>query len=183
MIAMTIMAMAGAVMFLGVETSLRSAIESQDEAIAAGLAEQLIDEVLGHHYTSPIIGDPYQTPLGPSAAEAAGDGRELFDDADDFAGYTAYPAEDTWGIALGTGDGAGGQRHPSFRLPESRFSRWKQQIDMYYVDEDSPWVKLTGSATSDVRCIEVQILQLSSNGQWKTLATAKRPFVYVPPQP
>ena len=74
MIGMTIMALAGTVLLLGVETSLRTAIESEDEAVAAGMAEQLLDEILGHHYTSPLIGDPYQTPLGPSGAEAAGDG-------------------------------------------------------------------------------------------------------------
>ena len=183
MIGMTIMAIAGTVLLLGVETSLRSTIEAEDEAIAAGMAEQLLDEILGHHYTSPIIGDPYQTPLSPSAAEAAGDGRELFDDTDDFHGYSAQPVEDTWGLALGQGDGTGDVRHPDFRLPTDRYSRWRQQVRVYYVNETSPWIELTGSSTSNLRGVEVEIQQINSDGQWKTLAVAKRTFAYVPPPP
>ena len=182
MIGMTIMAIAGTVLLLGVETSLRSTIESEDQATAAGLAEQLVDEILGHYYTVPG-GDPYQTPLGPSASEAAGDGRELFNDADDFNGFSAHPAEDTWAVLLGQGDGSGGLRHPNFRMPGDRFANWKQEVNVYYVDEDFPWVKLTGSSTSNLRCVEVSIHQLTSDGEWKTLATAKRTFAYVPPPP
>ena len=68
-------------------------------------------------------------------------------------------------------------------MPDDRFERWQQQVEIYYVDENSPWVRLTGSATSNIRCLEVQIRQSTADGQWKTLATAKRLFAYVPPLP
>lgn len=178
---MTIMALAGAVLLLGVETSLRSTIEAEDETIAAGLAEQLIDEIVGHPYSSPDFDDPYQYPLGPNSAESAGDGRSLFNDTDDYNGYVAHPAEDIWGMELGRGDGEGELRHPDFRLPPDRFARWRQEVSVYYVDDDSPWIPLTGSATSNTRCAEVRIQKQSRDGHWRTLATAKRVYTYVPP--
>ncbi len=180
---MTILALAGTVLLLGIETSLRTAADAEDETIALGIANQMVDEILGHRYMTNLSTNPYDYPLGPSSWEQGGNGRERFNDSDDFNGFTAQPAEDTWGVEMGCGDGAGGLRHEDFQLPPGRFDRWKQEVKVYYVNETNPSVKLTGSQTSNFRCLEVSILREEPSGAWRPLAVAKRVYTYVPPPP
>lgn len=183
MVGMTILALAGTVLLLGIETSLRTATDAEDETVALGIANQIVDEVLGHRYMTSLSNNPYEYPMGASGWEKAGNGRERYNDSDDFNGFTAQPAEDIWGVEMGRGDGEGGLRHEDFQLPAGRFSRWKQNVKVYYVDETNPSIKLTGSQTSNFRCLEVTISREESGGQWRRLSIAKRIYTYVPPPP
>ncbi|MCA9270890.1 MAG: type II secretion system protein, partial [Planctomycetales bacterium] len=88
MVAMTVMALAGSALLLGVEASMRTTVDNLDRAVATGLARQSIDEIMGHLYTA---ADPYQYPLGPNSWEKSGAGRERFNDTDDFHGYSSTP--------------------------------------------------------------------------------------------
>jgi type II secretory pathway pseudopilin PulG len=181
-IGMAVLALAGSVIMLGMEASLHQAVEAQEQTIAAGMAKQIIDEVLGQRYMSPGS-DPYQYPLSPNSYETGGNGRERFNDTDDYIGFRAQPAEDIWGVELGRGDGAGNLRNSNFRLDANRFARWRQEIDVYYVSATDPSQKLTGSQTSNFRCVEVRILFQDPSGSYRTLANVKRVYAYVPPPP
>jgi hypothetical protein len=75
--------------------------------IADGLAQQLLDEALTKCFVIPG-GDPLSNSLVPSGYEQAGLGRERYNDADDYRNFSAQPAEEIYGQAVGTGDDTGG---------------------------------------------------------------------------
>ncbi len=179
LVAITIMAMASAVVLLGIETSVQNADFNVDSMIAEGMAQQLIDEVLGTRYTGAAT-DPYQYPLVASSWELAGKGRERFDDTDDFNGFVANGAEDIWGQPLGTDDGQGGLRHESLRVRSGLFADWRQKVAVYYVDSNDPSVKLSGNKTSNYRAVEVTISRKGADGVDRTLASLRRVYAYVP---
>lgn len=183
MVGMSILALAAAVLLLGAQASLHSTMDAEDETIASGLAEQLLDEILGRKYMASLSSSPQQYPLGHNSWEAAGNGRERFNDTDDFHNFQAQPAEDMWGIELGQGDGTGSLRHPDFRAPPGRFATWRQDVELYYVDENDPTVRLIAPEASNMRCVVVTISREQSDGTMKPLAVAKRVFTYVPPLP
>ena len=113
--------------------------------------------------------------------ETTSQGREYYDDTDDYHGYTAQPAEDVWGIEMGQGDDIGGLRHPSFRLREGYFDDWKQTVEVYYVSESNPSVRLPNYSTSDLRAVEVCIYRQRENGALVELAQRRQVFSYYPP--
>ncbi len=176
---MTITVVAGSVLLLGVETSLRTTDEALEEMVAIGIAQQLMDETFGMRYME--MGDEPTGTLGPSSVEAAGTGRRLYDDTDDFDEFSAQPVEDSWGGTLGTGDGAGGRRHGNFQVNAQKMSGWRELISVYYVDESDPQVKLTGGATSNMRCVDIQIFHQDADGTVREITNLKRVFAYVPP--
>lgn len=176
---MSVLAVSGSAMLLGVSSSLQNAQEATERTIATGLAEQMVDEVLGARYASPGV-SPYQWPLGPNATELAGAGRSRFDDSDDFHGFAAKAPQEPGGATLGTGDGGTGQRAATFRVPSDYFDGWKQEFEVYYVDEDDPRQRLSGSNTSHLRAVEARVLREVTPGVWRTLVTVRRVFAYVP---
>ncbi len=177
--AVTLAAMAGAVALLSVETSLHTVDDAVQQTIARGLAEQLADEILGARYMSPG-GNPQQYPMSANAWELQGEGRERFDDTDDFHGFTARPPEDRYGVEIGLGDGAGGYRHPAFQVRSDYFDRWQQRIEMYYVNPANLAQRLSGSQASDYRCLEVTIFRREPGGAERPLAKLRQVFAYAP---
>jgi hypothetical protein len=178
-IAIGLTSMAGTGLLLALASSLQSTTNATDRAIAAGMADQLMDEIMGCRYSAAGAG-AYQIPLCPNSYEMAGSGRERYDDTDDYTGFIAQPAKDQYGIELGQGDDVGGLRHPNFRLPSGTFSNWRQEIDVYYVSESNPSVKLTGSNTSNMRAVEVRIYRQDGNRGKELLKQARRVYAYVP---
>lgn len=179
MVAISITAMAGAVLLLAIETAVQNTTDSVEQTMAAGMARQLVDEVLGARYTAVGAG-PYQLPLGPNNWEQAGEGRERFNDTDDFNNFQAQPPESRWGVALGADDGAGNLRHPNFRAPTGKFDDWRQTIEVYYVDESDFSQRLTGGDTSNFRAVEVTIARQEQDGSYRELARLRRVYSYVP---
>lgn len=180
MVAITITALCGAVLLLAIETTVLNTAESVDQAIAAGMARQLVDEALGARYCA--IGEySQQYPLGASAWEQAGEGRERYNDTDDYTGFVAQPPEDLWGDPLGDDDGEGDLRHPNFRVPAGRFANWRQRIDVYYVDENDLSQNLTGGSTSNYRAVVASIYRQDADGSLRLLARVRRVYAYVPP--
>jgi type II secretory pathway pseudopilin PulG len=173
MVALSLTAMAGAVVLLTVETSLDAADQALEQTIAAGMAEQLLDEVLGAAY-----GDPGETALAPDLGETLGGGRQQFDEIGDYNGYSAQPPVDRWGRPLGLGDDADESRLASFRAPAGAFDSWRQEVKVYYVDEGNLSKDLTVGQTSDFRAVEVIISR-----QNVELARLRRVVAYVPPFP
>ena len=177
--AISIMALAGGAIMMGLSAAIQTTEATLDTSIAMGIAKQLVDEVLGNRYAAVGAG-PYQTQLTASQAELAGQGRELFNDSDDFNNFNAQPLEGVWGLELGQGNEAGGQRHPSFRLPTGYFADWREAIEVYYVDETDHSVRLTGSNTSNFRAVEVHIYRDNPDGTSRELASLRRVYAYVP---
>ena len=62
LIALTITSMAGAVLLLGVQSSLDTTIEAVERTIADGIAQQTIDEIMTKRYTA-SGGNPLATTL------------------------------------------------------------------------------------------------------------------------
>jgi hypothetical protein len=178
MVSITVLALAGAVLLLAVDTSLQTTSEAVDRSIADGLAQQLLDEITLCHFMEP--GTSSTGPLGPSGWENGGNGRERYNDTDDYHGFQAQPAEGLWGEPLGTGNDDGGQRHSAFQPPSGFFANWRQRVEVYFVDPSDPSVRLT-SGSSDYRAIEVHIEQLTDDGGVRPLATRKKVVAYVPP--
>ncbi|MBN2023936.1 MAG: prepilin-type N-terminal cleavage/methylation domain-containing protein [Pirellulales bacterium] len=183
MIALTILAVAGAALLLGVDSSVQQARDSVERTIAFGMARQLMDEVAGMCYMDPSTSTPYQTTLCPSSGELAVGNRNAFDDIDDFVNYTRQPPVDPWNVALGTDNGGGGQRDPYFYTPTGFFTYWKQYVDVYYVDPSDLSQRLASGQTSDYRAVEVRIYRADPQGRERELARLRRVFAYVPSTP
>jgi type II secretory pathway pseudopilin PulG len=178
-VALSITALAGAVLLLAVESTVQSTTDSVQRTIADGLAQQLLDEALTKRFVT-IGADPLASVIGPNAYEQAGAGRERYNDADDYFQWNAMPAEELYGQQVGTGDDAGGLRHAGFRVPASYFENWRQRVEVYFVDPADHRVKLSGS-TSYFRAIEVHIDIQDGDGTFRNLATRKRIIAYVQP--
>lgn len=179
LVALTIMTMIGAVVLVSIETSVVNTKSNVDSSIAEGMAQQLVDEVLGKRYHA-IGSDPYDYPLTGSNWELEGNGRERFNDTDDFNGFVANGAENIWGNPLGEGDGAGGFRHANLRVESGYFDTWRQEIEVYYVDENDLSLRLDPYETSNYRAVEVTISRQQSDGAYMPLANLRRVYAYVP---
>jgi prepilin-type N-terminal cleavage/methylation domain-containing protein len=177
--ALTILVMASSVILLSLETAVNTAVDGVESTIAEGLADQIIVEVLGRRYKA-FGTDAYQYPLGPSSWEQQGNGRERFNDTDDFHSFVAEGAEDVWGLPLGTGDGEGRPRHPNFQVPAEFFKNWRQDIAVHYVNETDLSQNLGRYQTSNFRAVEVTISRRLADGTLRPLATRRRVFAYVP---
>jgi type II secretory pathway pseudopilin PulG len=177
MIALSVALAACGAMALSLHSAFQQTDYTVEQTIAHGLAEQLADEVLGRLYAD---GDAYSTFLGPSATEQAGQARERYNDADDYNGVRRQPPTDPWGVPLGTDDGEGGRRHENFMPPTGYLDRWRQEIDVYYVNASNPSVRLTGTQTSPLRAVEVRIYDVEPNGARRQLTLVRRVISHVP---
>ena len=179
LLAITLTSIAGGAILLGLGSTAQTTRNVMDRTMATGIAAQLMDEILGGRYAAVGAG-AYQVGLGPNTYETQGVGRERFDDVDDFEGVVAQPVKDEYGVALGLGNETGGQRHPNFRLPSNYFSGWREEVNVYYVSEANPSVRLTGSSTSNLRAVEVRIYRDDGNQGRELLDTVRRVVAYVP---
>lgn len=177
-LAIALTAMAGSAILLGINTSLDSTSMVVDKTIAIGIVEQLVDEAIGATYASPGAG-PYQTDMGPNSYEMAGTGRERFNDIDDYTGVSTQPPKDLFGVALGTDDGVGGTRPEILRAYPGYFSRWRQRLDVYYVNANNFSQRLTGNNTSDYRCVDARVEYNDPLRGWLVLAQERRIVTYL----
>ena len=177
-LAITLTALAGSAILLAINTSIDATSDMVNRTIAEGMAQQLVDEAVGATYGAVGAG-PYQTDLGPNSYETGGNGRERFNDVDDYTGITTQPPKDLYGIALGTENGQGATRHASFQAPANYFSRWRQKVEVYYVNASNFSLRLTGNNTSDYRCVDVKIEYNDPVRGWLTLAQERRVVTYL----
>ncbi len=180
LVSITIAAIAGSVLLLGVNSSLQATGESLQQTIADGLAEQLMDEVLGGRYVA-VGEDGYQTSFSASSYESSGSHRERYDDIDDYNGIRRLAPVDAWRIALGKDDGEGGVRHANFQVTNPILEDWRQEVDVYYVDESDLSTPLPFGQTSDYRIVEVRIVRVDPDRGNRQLAILRRVVAYVPP--
>lgn len=183
--AITIMALAGSVLLLAAQTSLDASDDAAKQAIAQGICEQVLDEMMSKRYME--SGQAYdQNTLYFEAGES---GRQNWDDTDDFNGYSVQAIQDTYGKTLGFGDDAGGFRHSNFRIVSGFFDKWRLRVDVYYVDSndltlrlDNPKVAAGGALTtrSGYRCAEVFVEYQDTDGTYRTLARGRRVYAFIP---
>src|SRR5262249_3311612 len=112
LLATTLAAIAGTALLDGIYGSVENTRAAQEQTIAAGLAQQMMDEIAGKMYCA-VRNQPYETTLGPSSTEQAGIGRSLYNDIDDYNGVRNAPPLDPWNISIGNDDGQGGTRYSS----------------------------------------------------------------------
>jgi prepilin-type N-terminal cleavage/methylation domain-containing protein len=180
--AITIAAIAGSALLLGTTASIQSTDDAARRTVAYGMAQQLIDEVVGCRYAD-LGNDGHDTTLGPSVSERATGTRQLFDDCGDFNGYRSQPPKDSYGVALGTDNGQGGQRHPNFLCSSSYLQNWRQEIDVYYVNEANLNQQAAAGPNADYRVVEVRIIYNDPKSGPSQLAKIRRVVTYVAPLP
>jgi len=180
LIALSVMGLAGAAMLLATESASMASRDALDQLIANGLANQLVDEIMGLPYKEQ--GQAFDVwPMGTERGESALPKlRSLYDDSDDFTGYYAQPVQDAWAIELGQGDGRGGVRHANFRIAADYFDDWYVQIGVSYVDESDLSVNLSSSDTSGMRAVEVSVFRVDGKSR-REVAKVRRVSSYVPP--
>jgi len=180
LIALSVTSLAGAVLLLGVHSSLATTTDAVDRTIADGIAQQVLHEILTKRYVGP--GDnPLATSLGATSSELLGGGTSLFDDSDDYVGFATLPLKGSHGELLSTGDGAGNLRPANFRLRSEVFRTWRLSVDVYYVDPNNH--TLRSAIPAYFRAIEVRVELIEPSGAAMPLADQKRVIEYMPPSP
>jgi prepilin-type N-terminal cleavage/methylation domain-containing protein len=180
LVALSVTSLAGAVLLLGVESSLSTTTDAVDQTIADGLAQLTLDEILTKRYVGPGE-NPLAAALGPSSAEALAARRTAFDDVDDYNGFSTKPVRGIDGELLGASDGSGGLRLANFRLRNEFFRNWRLRVDVYYVDPINHTIR--SNSPTYFRAVEVRVEQVQPNGGAIPLATRKRIVAYIsPPQ-
>ncbi len=180
LVAICLAALAGSALLLGTTSSIYSTDDALRQTIANGMAQQLMDEAVGCRYMD-LGGSPYQTTLGPDAAETVGGTRKLYDDTGDFNGFRSQPPTDLYGATLGTDDGQGGQRNAAFQCRAGFFQNWQQEIDVYYVSDTDLATPLPAGQTSDYRAVEVHIIYNDPASGSRELVQLRRIVAYVAP--
>lgn len=184
LVSITLISIAGSALLLATELTLDASVEAMDEKVAQGLANQVLDEILGLPYVEKGE-SPSQLwfQLGPESGEASNPvERAKFDDIDDYRTVLSRPLTDEFAVKLGQGDGTGGLRHPNFRLREEDFNNWLLLVVIRHADESDLSKNLSGLfSSSDFRAIEVSIWKRADDGTQLKLAKVRRVIGYVPP--
>jgi type II secretory pathway pseudopilin PulG len=178
LVSMSITATAGAALLLGIASALQTTEAVIDQTLALGLAEQLMDEMALLPYCEPGAG-AFQTALGPEAGESTTINRLLYDDLDDYHGLVEQPPRDRWGVPLGADDGRGGQRHPGFQPSSGSLANYRREVQIHYVSETDPTIRLASGQTSGYRSVHVRVW-LAAGEQTTLLVDMNRVFAYVP---
>jgi hypothetical protein len=166
-IAISLAAMAGSALLVGVSASVKVTDDGMREMIALGMAQQLMDEAVGNLW-------------GGSTTSAP---RTNFNQIDDFANYQAMPPVDAYGVALGKDNGQGGLRHTSFQAASGLLDRFQQQVFVYPVDESNPSTQLSTGSSSECHAVEVRIIYNDPLHGARELARLRRVIAHVaPPQ-
>ncbi|RIK79258.1 MAG: hypothetical protein DCC68_13635 [Planctomycetota bacterium] len=180
LVALTIVTIAGAALLARFGDQGRFVADSLDETVAEGMALQLMDEIAGCRFVGYGQIPNSTASFGPSAYEAAGAGRERYDDIDDYHGYSKSPPVDRYGVPLGAEDAAGTTRHPKHQAPASAFANWRQSVAVYFVSDANPAVRLPAGTPSYHKEVEVVISYTDPREGAVELARLSRVFAYVP---
>ena len=163
--AMAIMAVAGSVLVLAVESSLRATSDATEQTIAAGVSRQVLDEILGLPYTAIRIGSQ-QYPLVSQATAGRMQPANLGNDE----GSPARGLVDISDEPPGQHHADRSLRHPNFRLRPGFFRRWEVRVEVYNVAEDDHSRRLSASQASDYRAVEMFIekVRMVRSASWLT---------------
>lgn len=177
LVAIGLMAVVIGAVTLSLLSSFRAAEESEDLAVAEGLALDLMNEILNRRYCE-LGATPYDVYLRAGSGELATGTRELFDDIDDYNGWIEEPPRDRWGNLLGREDGAGGLRPSAAWAPD--LTGFRREVNVSYVDPQDFSTSLPFRTVSDFRRIQVTVSRRYSDNVILPLVTITRIVAYVP---
>ncbi len=178
LLSIVIAAIAAMTLMHGLTSSMQTTEYGTEQAVAQGIADQLADEIMGRLYVG-AGQSPYIVTLGPEAGETS-TARANFDDADDFDSLSSKPPTSPLEIVLGEDDGEGALRHPNFRLTPPNFADWRTAVEVYYVNDNDPSVRLLPGATSNLKAIDVRVLRDVGSGAEREIANVRRIVGYIP---
>ena len=177
LVALTLLAVAGAVMLQATDATLVTVDYQYETMVAQGVARQLMEEICSRRFHE-LGTDPYRVAPGPSNWESAGDGRSRFDDVDDYANYKTRPVLDLWGQPLGSEDGEGGLRAAAYRAPRTYLDRWRVRVRIGYTDAIEKAPDWSGSQPGPYRVIRITIHRVEDDGRRIRLARLQRVVAY-----
>jgi len=179
MLSLAITATAGVALLMGLANTIHTTDDTLQRAIAAGLGQQIMDEIAGCRFAEPGT-DPETTPLGPESGELVGLARTALDDIDDYHGLSIQPPADIWNVPLGTDDGAGGVRSNQIQAPEDYFNQWRITVEVQRVLQSDFSTPVAISQASSYRVVYVRVYIDRPGQPSRELAQLTRVFAYVP---
>ncbi len=176
-VALGLMAIVVGAVTYALVSALQVAEENEDLAIAEGLAQDLMNEILNRRYCE-LGASPYDPYLRPGSNEKHPGTRELFDDIDDYNGWVEEPPQDRWGIPLGEEDGLGGQRPLPARA--ANLNGFRREVLVSYVSPQDFSKSLPFGTVSGFRKIEVIVSRRYPNNVLRQLVKLTRVVGHVP---
>ncbi len=173
LLAMTIASVAGTAMLSSLFAAIRTSSLAVESTVAAGLAQQLMDEVAAVSF-----------PNGTQPALPPNSLRSAFTNLDNFAGYTATPPIDRYGLPIGTEGSVPGSPRPVNMQPNpSELANYTQNVIVEQVQPGGPTGWTVVSSSPNYRRVTVQIVVTDPNTAPRVAAELMRVFSYVPANP
>jgi hypothetical protein len=173
---MTIVTISGTALLTAAMAAVQSSSEGANILLAQGIANQLMDEIAAMRF-----------PDGVSPAPPTGTLRALFNDLDDYAGWSARPPTDRQGCVLGTeGSSAGGVNvlRPIAVQPDaSTLGSFTESVLVERVQPNSSGDWTTVTTHTGHRRVTVQVNYTDARGVTRPLATNTRIFAAVAMSP
>jgi hypothetical protein len=179
MVALSVTGLASSVLLLSLTSATVSTDEAMNRFVAAGIMQTYMDEISGMRYME-YGASPFETSLVPGADETQATGRSIYDDIDDYNNIAESPPRDRNGQTLGNENGNTSARDPVFRVPATFMSRWRTNIDVFYVAENAWQTALSDSAGTNYRTVQVRVTYIPAQGSSTELSSQTRTFAYVP---
>lgn len=181
LVAISLIALAGSALLVAIDTSTSAVDDAILETLAENLGNRLIEEALGKPFVEKGSASLPPNPGLEAGEDASPPQTNRFDDLDDYHDYaTSGSILDPWGRSVGVGDGAGDERHPSFRLPAGYFGRWSLVSLVTYLQSDL-LTPLPAGQSSPHRKMQVFVYYFSPATGWRLLAQPSRVVTYVAP--
>jgi len=173
LVAMTITATAGAALLTSIGSAMGTSRELVRQTVARGLGDQLMDEIAAAPF-------PEKKAKRPSEKDT----RQLFDDLDDYDGWSDQPPTTRNGELIGQ-EGLLWRRDGLTRLLRMRanttfLARFRRHVlvEPIVADTRGGWRKAT--AQSDLRRVTIRVDYIDAEDHENTLYSIARVFAYVP---
>ena len=184
-IAMTVIALAGAALLTSVAGAVTSCNDSVFQAVGRGLAQQLMDEIAASKI-------PTTTTMASSSVRA------LFTTIDDYSDFKESPPHTKGGDVLGTEQSASATsysalmtsisstssgRPTALQVPTDFMGRFTRSVLVERVQPSSTGVWSATAQSSLYRRVTVTVTYTVTSSQTRQVAKVSRVFAAVPPSP
>ena len=185
-IAMTVIALAGAALLTSVAGAVTSCNDSVFQAVGRGLAQQLMDEIAASKIPT------------TTTTVASSSVRSLFTTIDDYSGFKESPPHTKGGDVLGTEQSASATsysalmtsisstssgRPTALQVPTDFMGRFTRSVLVERVQPSSTGVWSVTTQSSLYRRVTVTVTYTVTSSQTRQVAKVSRVFAAVPPSP
>lgn len=187
-IAMTVIALAGAALLTSVASAVTSCNDSIFQAVGRGLAQQLMDEIAASKFPS------------STTTATATTTRAYFTAIDDYSGFTEHPPHAKGGDVLGTeqssatisysammlttpSTSSSTSRPTALQVPTDFMNRFTRTVLVERVQPSTSGVWTASAQSSTYRRVTVTVSYTVSADQTRQVAKVSRIFASVPPSP